>query len=70
MIATIIIVSLAFIWLGIESRGLTVRLPSGKGTLPLPEYSDADFDEVIDEQPLDDFRHEYPKEYMEMIYGL
>ncbi len=29
MIITIIIVSIAFIWLGIESRWLTVRLPVG-----------------------------------------
>jgi hypothetical protein len=30
MIATIIIVSLAFIWLGYESNWMTIRLPSGK----------------------------------------
>ncbi len=70
MIATIIIVTIAFVWLGIESRGLTVRLPSGKGTSSLPEYSDADFDEVIGDISLSELVGAYPEDYQETESGL
>ena len=46
MVATIVIVSLALVWLLIESRGLTIRLAvGGSGVV---SYNDAIFDRDLD----------------------
>lgn len=70
MLITILVVSIALLWLAIESRWLTVHLPVGNHTKPLANYFDADFDEVVSEQPIDDFKYGYPNDWQEFINGL
>ncbi len=63
MITAILIVSLALVWLLIESDFMTVRLPAGKAIQS--EYKDYEFENESDTTPLDIWKLTYPDDYAE-----